>query len=188
MQCSMVLVSLAVCSSSIIKYLQAKNSSLQDLYQFPFSSQLDAFAVEHGIEHMPFIFIDPRWLSCTVLVLGSENFTETCSASGCCCGINSMCLRAGTSPQQYLCHMFLYVDSSPFVKFAPSQTCDFIISSLRVILSSAKAGTSEASCKASWTYSSSVLAIKCPSPAFTAYQTFTHCIKIIMMIMIFNKN
>ena len=76
-----------------------------------------------------------------------------------------MCLVAGTSPRQYLCHIFLYVDSSPCVNFAPSQTGDFDISSRSVILSSPRAETSEASCNANLTYSSSVLATRRPKPA-----------------------
>jgi hypothetical protein len=83
-------------------------------------------------------------------------------------------LRDGMSPSQYLSHMFLYAASRPRVKFSPSHTGDFIISSRRLILSSCKAVASDANSIAILTYSSSVFATSLPSPARAAAFFVTH--------------
>ena len=95
----------------------------------------------------------------------SAGLSESCLLTiGCSCN-SSKRLRDGTSPSQYLRHMFLYAASRPRVNFSPSQTGDFIISSRRLILSSCKAFTSDAKSNAKLTYSSSVLATSLPNPA-----------------------
>lgn len=93
----------------------------------------------------------------SVVVIGS-------SEASCCCRI-SMRLNDGTSPLQYLCHILRYVDSRPRMKFGPSQTGDFDIRLRRLILKLESAVTSDASCNANFTYSSSFLATRCPKPA-----------------------
>lgn len=94
----------------------------------------------------------------SIVVIGSSE------AASCCLRI-SMRLNDGTSPLQYLCHILRYVDSRPRMKFGPSQTGDFDIRSRRLILKLESAVTSDASCNANFTYSSSFLAIRCPKPA-----------------------
>lgn len=86
------------------------------------------------------------------------------SVVSCCCRISRR-LNDGTSPSQYLCQILRYVDSRWRMKFGPSQTGDFDMRFRRLILKLESAVTSDASCNANFTYSSSFLATRCPKPA-----------------------
>lgn len=113
----------------------------------------------------PFALMDSGRPSLDHVILVESAFLMDISSGTPCCCISSMRLRDGTSPSQYLCHMFRYVVSKPRVKFGPSQTGDLDIRSRRLILKFERAEMSEASCSANRTYSSSFLATKCPNPA-----------------------
>lgn len=92
----------------------------------------------------------------SVVVIVSSISSRSCTLS--------MRLNDGTSPLQYLCHILRYVDSKPRMKFGPSQTGDLDIRFRRLILKLESAVTSDASCNANFTYSSSFLATRCPRP------------------------
>lgn len=132
--------------------------------QLPFSSQ-EWFTVDDGTAINPFALTDSGGPSTeNGILVGSEFLIGDVSEIP--SWRSSMRFKDGTSPLQYLRHMFRYVDSRPSAKLGPSQTGDFNIRSLRLVLKFARAGISKASCKANRTYSSSSLATRCPSPAW----------------------
>lgn len=125
---------------------------------------MDTFSIDGGSGPNPLILMDPGGLSLEfVFLVGSEILIVGSSVATGCCSI-STCLKDGTSPLQYLCHMFRYVDSRPRAKFVPSQTGDLDIRSRRDILKFESSVMSEANCSANWTYSSSFLATRRPKP------------------------
>lgn len=93
----------------------------------------------------PFVLTDPRGLSLEVIVfVGSENLSDGSSE-------DSIRFKDGTSPLQYLLHMFRYDDSRPRVNFEPSQRGDLDMRRLRSILKFERAVMSEANCSANLT-------------------------------------
>lgn len=141
----------------------------------PFSSQVERLSTGCGRGINPFVLIDPGGPSLGVVILvDSESSAAGSSVITSCCSI-STCLCDGTSPLQYLCHMFLYADSRPRVNFGPSQTGDLDIRSRRPILKFESAVTSEANCTANWTYSSSFLAIRFPNPVLSPLSSVKQC-------------
>lgn len=136
----------------------------------PFSFVVDKSREDGGNGLNPLVLMEPNDPSFGIVILvESDSVTQgssdiTCFCCCCCCCSISMCLNDGTSPLQYLRHILRYDDSKPTVNFGPSQTEDLYIRSRRFILRVERAFTSEANCNANWTYSSSVLATRCPKP------------------------
>lgn len=126
----------------------------------PFSSHPLILSFGGWDELNPLAMTDPGLPSLTFTTLVCSEFLSAEPD----CSNNSMRFKEGTSPLQYLRHIFLYVDSRPRMKFDPSQTGDLDMSSRRLILKFCNAGMSDANFMANLTYSSSFLATKFSRP------------------------